>query len=381
MTAIRIVRPRPVTAMVLLALAPLVLQASGCAAPEAEAPAREIPRNVRVMELAPMAITEYFEAAGPVQPVRGTDVSAEESGTVADIVHDKGDRVAADDVLVALDRRLLAADLASAEAALKLRAYDHEQTRQLYEAGKISRLEFLQSESQYEQARAQRDQARVRHDRAAIKAPFAGLVTQRYVEPGQLVAPGLPVARVIDPYTLKIEAALTETEVAWIAPGQSAAVKLEGADGPVAGTVGWVGFEADPRTGKFDVEIHVPNPDLAVRPGTIGRVRLTKRETTDAIVIPRDAVLPGKAGDHVYVVAGDRAALRTVSLGPDQGLMVTVREGLESGELLVVRGQRELQDGSLVEITETVAAGDGTTPADPDVIKATAADTRVEADR
>ena len=99
--------------------------------------------------------------------------------------------------------------------------------------------------------------------------------------------------------------------------------------------------------------------------------------TDDLVVIPRDAVLPGDRGEHVLVVEDDRAARRRVVLGPDQGLMVAVRRGLQPGELLVVRGQRELADGSLVTITERVAYGDGTAPDEPAVIKAESAGTRV----
>jgi RND family efflux transporter MFP subunit len=368
----------PLVRVAALAAAALLITAlAGCDRGPDDDGKKEVARNVRVMPLESSAVTEFFELAGPVLPVRGTDVSAEESGTVEIIEHDKGAPVAAGAPLVTLDRRLLAAELQAAEASLELQEYNRDKTRQLYEAGKVSRLEMLQAETAWAEARSRRDVARTRHDRASVKAPFAGIVSDRYVEPGQLVAPGVRVARVIDPYVLKLEGALTEAEVAWVREGMTAEVRLEGTEEAVTGKVAWVGFEANVGNGKFPVEVHIANPELAYRSGVIGRARVAKRTTDALVVIPRDAILPGERIDHVYVVEGERAVKRRVELGPSQGLMVAIRRGLEPGELLVVRGQRELRDGSLVDITERVAYGDGTDAADPEVIGAGSAATRV----
>lgn len=349
----------------------------GCAEAPVEEQAAEVARNVRVMPLETAAVTQYFELAGPIVPVRGTDVSSEESGTVVRIDHDKGTRVDERAPLVSLDRRLLEAELDAAKAQLELQSYDHEKKRQLHDAGKISQLELLSSAARLADARSRRDIARTRYDRAQIRAPYAGVVADRYVEPGELVAPGTPIARVIDPYVLKLEGALTELEVAWLRPGMTAEVAVEGLAQPRRGEVVWVGFEADQRTGKFPVEIHVPNDDLQLRSGAIGRARVARSTTDGMVVIPRDAVMPGDGIEFVFIVERDRARKRLVELGPAQGLMVAVRQGLDAGELLVVRGQRDLQDGNLVNVNERVAYGDGTGAGDPEVIRASSADTRV----
>jgi len=350
---------------------------TGCQEPVADDHTAEVARNVRVMPLETAPVTQYLELAGPVVPVRGAEISSEESGTVARVEHDKGEQVAENAVLLTLDRSLLAAELQAAETLLELRQYSHERTGQLRAAGKISELELLQSAAELAAARSQRDVAQTRFDRSAVKAPFAGIVANRYVEPGELVAPGTPVVRVIDPYVLKLEAALTEQDIIWVQAGMTAAVAVEGLEQPVQGTVAWVGFEAGERTGKFPVEVHVPNADLSLRSGAIGRARVPRGLPTGMVVIPRDAVMPGDGIDHVFVVEGERARKRLVELGPGQGLMVAVREGLQAGDLLVVRGQRDLRDGGLVSVTERVAYGDGTDGQDPSVIRAASAGTRV----
>lgn len=358
----------------------VLLAAAVLTVPAIASAADEVARNVRVMPLQTRTITQYLEVAGPLVPVRGADISSEESGTVRSIGHDKGARVAAGTVLLTLDRNVLKAELAAAEAALNLQEYSYQQIQKLHDAGKASRLDLLQAAASAAQARSQHDVTRTRYARSAIKAPFDGIVADRFVEAGELVAPGMRVARVIDPYVLKLAGSLTEREVCYVEAGDPATIVVEGVDGPVAATVGWVGFEADRLNGKFPVEVHVPNPDLDLRSGAIGRARLTRSTVDGQVVIPRDAVMPVSGAYHVFVVEGDRARKRVVDLGEGQGLMVAVVSGLAADDLLVVRGQRELRDGSLVSVVERVAYGDGTNADDPDDIRASAAATRISAE-
>jgi len=336
-------------------------------------PAAEVPRNVRVLTLAPTELEEYLIISGSAAPLRGTDLSAEEGGHVAEIRHEKGARVRKGDALILLDRRLLEAEMRSAEAALALASYNGERIRQLFDANSVSQIELLDAETRERQAQAAADAARIRYERAAITAPFDGLVADRFVELGQLVAPGTPVGRIIDPYVLKLEGSVTEQEVRRIYQGETAFVSFEGVPEPVEGRVHFIGFEADRATGKFAVEVRVSNPDLAIRPGVIGRARVLKMTHADVLAVPRDAVQLIGGLPVVYVVEGDRARRRDLTLGASQGLMVIVEQGLAIGERLVVRGQRELHDGTLVNVQEVATSPDGTKSGDPGVVTQTQA--------
>jgi membrane fusion protein (multidrug efflux system) len=263
----------------------------------------------------------------------------------------------------------------AAEADLELAAYNDERADKLFEAKQISREERLTIRTRREQAKTQADVARLRYERAAIKAPFAGIVTDRYVEIGQLVAAGTPVARVVDPYTLKLEGSATEREIQYVREGAEAVVKLAGLDRTVAGEVHWVSFEARPTTGKFQVEIWIENPTLELRPGIVAEAQVLRETHENVLIIPRDAVVQSPRGTGVFVVDADedRARLRDVDLGPDQGLMTVVEKGLEPGELLIVRGQREVVDGSRVKIQEEATAADGSLAEDPEEVRAASA--------
>ena len=338
---------------------------SGCREKEEPEALPEVPRNVRVLELKPGRLTEYFEISGPVSPVRGADLSAEESGPVMAIKADKGQMVTRGSVVVELDRGILAAQLKSAEANLAAQSYNVDKVRKLNEAGKISEMELLNTESQFEQAEALVIINRDRFERAAIRAPFDGVIVERYVELGQLVMPGQRVARIIDPSHLKLEAYLTDQEVPWVKVGTEAFVKLGDNQGFAAGKIAWVGLEADLMTGKFKMELEIPNPEGKLRSGVIGRARIPKNILEGVVSIPRDAVLYSRLGTSVFVVNGDRAFKRPVALGADQGALVTVAKGLAVGEKVVVRGHRSLRDSSLVKVTEVATKSNGLMPDDP----------------
>jgi membrane fusion protein (multidrug efflux system) len=352
---------------------PLALLLVGCGsdpgAQAEESTSAEVPHNVRVLELQTNDLQEYLTISGPVRAKRATDVSTEEMGVVQALPRDKGALVRKNDVLVMLDRELLDAQRRSAEATVELQEFNETRIRKLQQAKSVSESELREVETLLEQSRRAAEIARLRYERAAVKAPFDGVVADRYVEVGQLVTAGSPVARVVDPFVLTLEGWVTEKDVRWTREGVSALVALDGSDAPVEGKVRWVSIEADPGTGKFAVEIDVPNPDLQLRLGVVGRARVVKTVHENVIAIPRDALVESPTGTAVYVVEGDRAQPREVALGPDQGVMVVVRRGLQAGDRLVVRGQRELSPGSRVHVQEIAENPDGTISTDPVVVR------------
>jgi membrane fusion protein (multidrug efflux system) len=323
-----------------------------------------------VLTIARSDLHEYIDLTGPLRPMRGTDLSTQESGIVHSIPHDKGSKVEEGDTIVLLDRDLLAAQLESAKADCQLKAYNEDRTRSLFEDNSVSKQEMLLAHTQLAQAEAAQDIARIRYDRSAIKAPYDAVVSDRFVDPGALVVVGQRVARVVDPFTLKLEGGVTDREIAFLKVGAKAVVSFEGDEETAKGRVAWIGLEASPDAGKFKVEIEVDNPRLRWRPGVVGSARVTKRLYHDAIVIPRDAVINHPGGLVAFLVKDGHAVQREVILGASEGQMVIVENGLDEGDTLVVRGQRDLNDGSKVAIQERSDRPDGSMPGDPGVLRA-----------
>ncbi len=349
----------------LLALVLMAAPIFGATAQETTTSSEERQRNVRTMKLTAKPLEEYLDLSGTAAPMRAAVLSAEEGGVVRSVDLDKGSRVRKGQALLSLDRRLLAAELSAARATLDLVAFNEARIKQLHEANAVSAAEYEQIKAEYRQAQAGLRGAELRHERAVVSAPFDGIVTDRYVEPGELLAPGTPVLRLLDPYVLKLKCNVTEEDVILLRRDMAATVEFAGVEEPIAGRVFWVGFEADPTTGKFPVEILVENGGLAMRPGVMGRARVVKARHEGVISIPRDAVIERPGGPAAFVVEDGRAVERPLVLGVDQGPLVVVNRGLAAGDRLVVRGQRELGSGMAVSVTEESEAPDGSLPDDP----------------
>lgn len=365
----RLLASAAICALIVIAALPGCAPSDGAdEATGANAESSEVPRNVRVLTMTLADLEQYLTISGRARALRGTDLSAEESGQVITICADKGSLVREGNELIVLDRRLLDAEMTSACANRDLQAYNTDRMRQLHQANAVSEIEMLEAQTRLRDAEARAQVAEIRFERAAIRAPFGGIVTDRHVELGQLVSPGMPVARIVDPYVLVLESAVTEREVRWVTQGKRAVISFDGVEGMAEGHVYWVGFEADPLSGKFEVEIHIANPDLTLRPGVIGWARILKTIHENVIIIPRDAVVQRASGPVAYVVEGHVARQRDLKLGPDQGLMVMVAEGLKAGDKLIVRGQRDIHDGSSVLVREEATSPDGSSPTDPSVI-------------
>ena len=327
------------------------------------------PHNVRVLEVERTDLVETLLLTGRLQADQATDVSTEESGVVRALPVAKGELVDRGEVVVALDRDLLEAEMNSAQAAVTLREYNEDRTRSLFEANSVSKQEMLRVFTELEQAREAARMARLRYERAAIKAPFDGVLVERYVEIGELVSPGQRVARVVDPFTLKMVTSVTERDVTFLREGTPAQVTVDGVDAVIDARVSYVSVEASPTSGKFIVEIEVPNRDLRLRAGVVARARVLRQVHDGVLAVPRSAVVTTVDGDAVFVVEDEVARAHPVRLGAGQGMMVVVDSGLERQDRIVVRGQRQLQSGTRVAVQEVATNRDGSIATDPPEVR------------
>jgi HlyD family secretion protein len=196
--------------------------------------------------------------------------------------------------------------------------------------------------------------ARLQLANATVTAPFAGTVTRRFVDPGQLVIamPGQGfVATVAQIDTVHVGFDVSETDIARVHPGQPVAIRVDAYPGKAfAGTVREVGQAADPRVRAFRVKASVPNPGHLLKPGMFARGEITTAIRERALVIPREAV--GSVGGEttVFVVEAGKARVRPVRLGMMSGAMVQVVSGLAVADPVVVAGQGGLVDGVAVTV-------------------------------
>jgi RND family efflux transporter MFP subunit len=190
-----------------------------------------------------------------------------------------------------------------------------------------------------------------------ITAPFDGVVTRRYADPGSLIQAGtssdtqaLPLVRVSDNYLLRLDFPVDVDFVQDMHVGDPVDVQVESLGGKTfSGTVSRFTYDVDDNTRKMITEIEVPNPNLEIDPGMYCTVSLRVENHTNALAIPTEAVIAG-ATPTVYLVNHEnQIEERPVQLGLETPDKYEVLSGLEEGDLVVIGNHSEIQNGQKVE--------------------------------
>ena len=205
--------------------------------------------------------------------------------------------------------------------------------------------------SRVARARAQHSLSITRQSRAVIRAPFAGVVVGLDVERGEVLAPGAPVARLVQLDPLHVKVSVADRDVVALKLGGKANVSTSAVGNQVSGEIARIEPAANLSTRTFTVEVAIPNPDRRLLPGMIAQVEFTSQRNGDAMFIPQDLLITRREGNGVFVVDGKRAKWRPVVLGGIAGTDVEISSGLRSGESIVVLGHRNLSDNDELIIT------------------------------
>ncbi len=197
-------------------------------------------------------------------------------------------------------------------------------------------------------------QAEVAAGFATLRAPFAGVVTERWVDPGDLVkngtAGGSPVLRVVDLSKVRVRLRVAEPDAPAVAPGRAFRLLVDELPGrDFRGTVARVAGALDLETRTMVVEGDLENRDGALRHGMFGRVSVDLEEHPEALVLPAAAVTTARRKSSVLVVEGGKVAKRPIRIGVDDGIVVEVLEGLKGEESVITAGAGLVADGDAVE--------------------------------
>lgn len=330
----------------------------------------------------PGTVTAFYEAT----------LHGKVAGYVQKISVDKGDRVRRGQTLAVLEVPEMVKELDQAEAAYReavaslsrskaeadLQAATYERYKEVHskDPDAISKQELDEYRSRAEVAKADVElaeakvaTARANHERllalsqyALITAPFSGVVTARFVDPGALI-PGAtssnqPIVTLQNLDTLRVYVHVPEVNVPFIRKGTPASLTTAAYPGKVfSAQVTRFAEALDPSTRTMKTEIDVPNPKHDLRPGMYADVTLELTKTAKAVIIPASALVIEAGKKFVYVVRDGAAHRVAVEIGFDDGAAVEIRSGVAPGEQVVVSGKENLADGKPVEAAPASTGG------------------------
>jgi RND family efflux transporter MFP subunit len=331
-------------------------------------------KGVTLEDVGESMVNDETEAVGTVKSINSSAIAARIAGTVSAVMVKEGERVAKGKLLLIIDATESHASAAGArsaadeagrgveEAMARKRLADATFARYstLFNEQAVTRQEFDGKRMERDVARQGLARARAGFARASeearaagaiagytrVIAPIAGIVTGKSVDVGVTVFPGVPLLTVEEEGHYRLEAAVPESMMGRVKPGDQIQVAIDGIE-VQSGKVAEVVPTADPASRTFTVKVDMAAKGL--RSGIFGRAYLPAGSRR-GITVPRAALKENGVLTSVWVVGKDNIArMRLVRTGRESAGQIEILSGLSSGERIAVSGVERVSDGARIE--------------------------------
>lgn len=305
---------------------------------------------VEVAKASRRAVAASYTGTAALEPRAESQVVAKTSGVALQVLVEEGQKVRAGQPLVRLDPDRARLTLAQTEAEMRKLENNYQRATRLVDKQLVSAAEVDQLKFDVENARAQYRMAALELSYTTVVAPISGVIASRSIKDGNFVQINTPIFRIVDDSRLEATLNVPERELATLKAGQPVTLLADALPGKrFTGTVDRVAPVVDSGSGTFRVICAFGDGADALQPGMFGRIRIDYDQRTDALVVPRLALL--EDGDPaVFRVREGKVARVPVKLGYAEGQWVEVREGLKEGDQVVTAGKVALRDGTQVQV-------------------------------
>jgi RND family efflux transporter MFP subunit len=309
---------------------------------------------------------------GSLEPERSATVLAEISGAVLRVSAEPGESVPRGAVIVRIEDAALREGALSARAAASASAHtltlarrNAERSQALLDAGAVSqrqledaRLAVESAVAQHSDAEARLALAREQLGKATVRAPFAGVLSERPASAGDVVQPGTELFTLVDPASMRLEAHVPSTELAFVREGYQVEFQVTGYEGRTfLGRITRVSPTVDPVTRQISVYVTVPNADGHLVGGLYAEGRVAAHARS-ALLLPAEAVDLAGAPPAVLRVRGGVAERVTVEVGVREGGegRVEITRGVSAGDTVLAGAARATAPGTQVRVELSGAA-------------------------
>jgi len=345
------------------------------AAPDTTAPEATVV-DVPVVTAITGTIEASLEISGTLAPRSRVAVKAKLPGSIDRVFVDIGDAVTMGQTIATIDRREIDAQvdasvagvavakaaLETSEAALANAVLERDRAKVLFDKGALPRQRLDAAETSHRASVAQRDlatanlaqvNAALRRSRevqsnSTVTSPVTGFVVERNYDSGAM--PGdKPIVVVADLREMKLEAGVSELEAGRLKPGMKADVLVQAKPGATfTGQLAAIAPEVDERNRHFKIDVRVPNTGRELLSGMYATARLIEATTTNAVLVPKDAVTTREGKRVVQKVQGDAVSFVEVTEGLADGTRIQIVTGLAAGDTVLADARRQLAAGTKV---------------------------------
>lgn len=330
-------------------LCSLALIMTGCKQQEV----RELhPVKVKVMNVTPATFKSEQEFSGTVEESSGSTLSFPVAGTVQQIRVEAGQRVAKGELIAVLDEATLHNAYEASSAMLTQAEDAYLRMKQLHDAGSLPEIQWVEIQSKLKQAQSAEAISKKNLADGRLYAPFSGVISEKSVEVGHNVMPGLPVVRLVTIDQVKVCVSIPENEISHIKTGQPVNVSVPALDGKTfSGKIVEKGIAAHPLSRSYEVKALVDNQSWELMPGMICTLNIVNEKAGTAIILPTSVIQTDERNrTFVWVNDNGKAQKKVVRTGTLTGNGVVILSGISTGDRVIVEGQQKVSEG--MEITE-----------------------------
>jgi len=308
----------------------------------------EAPVPVEVAAVMPRSISTYYVTTATLEPEKKVDILAKIAGEVKQILVEEGDVVKEGALLCRLDDAELKVLLDEARINRDQQKLELERVESMRTQNLISDKEYQAFKYQHDLAVNRYESARVKYEYTQIRAPFAGIVTRRLVDPGENIAVGAQLFMMADTQPLLLSMYLPETEARTVRAGQTVFIRPDNEAGTqFDGSILRIAPEVDQRTGTVKVTAQTRGGGI---PGSFVRVRILTDTHVNVLAVPRRSVTVDSGDRFVYVAAADTVRRAVIGVGFEDEEYAEVTGGLAEGDSVVTAGVGGIRDGSRVRV-------------------------------
>lgn len=305
------------------------------------------------------SISASYSGTATLEARREAEVVARVGGVVKSLAVEEGDHVEEGQVLAKLDDAELKLQVEQARASLGKLKQDFQRKKQLYDRHLVSSADFETAKYDLAAQQAALDMAELKLRWTEIRAPYSGVVTDRYIKAGNMIQANQAAFHVADFKPLIANVFVPETQLAVLEAGQPASLRVDAMPGrEFTAHVDRINPAVDAKTGTFKVVVQADDPQHKLRPGMFARVRIVHDVRQDALLVPRAAIVNEDGRDYVFTVQDGTAKRTDVTLGLTDDQKVQIQSGLKAGATVVTVGQNSLRDGSKVSIAGGTPSGE-----------------------
>ena len=311
---------------------------------------------VEVAVVARRSIAASYAGTASLEAPQEAQVVAKTSGVLLQLLAEEGDSVKAGQVLARIDPEQTRLEVQRQQATVNKLSNNYRRSKELLAQRLVSTDSSDQIRYDLESAQASLDMAKLQLSYTNITAPISGVIAQRMVKAGNLVALNSPVFRVVNTTHLEGVLNVPERETGRLKAGLPVRMAVDAVSGKFfEGRVDRISPVVDAGSGTFRVVCAFENA-AELRPGMFGRMEIVYDQRADVLTLPRTALLEDEGESAVYIVRDKKAVRVPVQLGYMDGELAEVRTGLRLGDQVITAGKVAVRDGTLVEVLKPAGA-------------------------